>query len=124
MSAFTRGALGYRPEVLRQQFVGRGKGTGGGAVIWTRRWPSAAEFERMGRAIEKADQIVKTALALPPESQFAAEHPENALAFIDDDDEAITVGDAWIAEAEAELERRRQIVEADRINRGLVMLDE
>lgn len=114
IGAFARGALGHSPEVLRQQFVGRGKGTGGGAVIWSRRPMTAEELQRQGLAAAKALEMV--AGGIDEASEIASAFPEAVLASLDDV-EASEVGQQWIADAEAELERRRRIVEEDLLRR-------
>ena len=111
---FTKGALGaYALQALRQAFVGRGNGTNGGAVIWTRRPMSRPELERVGAAVATASAVVQQQLGM----DITPAAPEAILASIESDDEATQVGQEWIDEAREELERRQQIVAADELQR-------
>lgn len=110
---FRRGALGHQPEVLRQQFVGRGKGTNGGAIVWSRRAMKADELETIGLAAAKALEVVSERLYTEP----LLAPPEAAILAGCSDEDAAELGQAWIDEAEAELLRRRQIIEEDRERR-------
>ena len=107
--AFTVGALGrYAPTVLTQHIVAGVKGTS-----WTRRPMSRQELEHVGRALVTAYETVRERLG----QDVTPEAPEAVLASIEDDEEAARVREDWLREAEEELERRRQIVAFDELQR-------
>ncbi len=70
------------------------------------------ELRHVGRALAAAEQALVERLG----ESVSAAMPEHVLASLDDA-EAKEIGDDWVQEAEDELERRRQIVEADRQRR-------
>lgn len=104
-----RGALGeHALQALTEAYVGRPYGTNGGAVIWTRRPMNREELELVGAACARAAENITARLG----EEIVAAPPEEVLASLDDD-EAAEVSLQWIEEAQAELERRRQIAAAD-----------
>lgn len=68
----------------------------------------ANELRLVGRALAKGLETVADRLG----EEIEAVSPEDVLADLADD-EAAEIGQEWIAQAEAELQRRRGIVEAD-----------
>lgn len=65
------------------------------------------ELYRVGLALEKGLSIVTAALDGEP---IIAPPEPDVLAAVADDDEAEAMALSWLAEAELEVERRRQIV--------------
>lgn len=117
---YTRGALGHPLEALRQDFVTKGTGDSGGAVVWSRRPLNRGELEHIGRALTTALAAIADRL----DGNVPIEPPEDVFASIEDDVEAVETGDAWLAEAADEYQRRRAIVVADRERRGIHDEDE
>lgn len=119
-SIFTRGALGYPLEALRQEFVPKGTGDNNGAIIWSRRPFDRAQLEHVGRAVAQAYGAIVEQLG----HEVPAEPPESVLASIEDDVEAVAAGDEWLEDSRQEYERRRAIVMADRRQRGMISDEE
>jgi hypothetical protein len=109
---FTLGALGgNEPQVLTQFFTARGQGAG---FAWQRRPMSEDELTRMGLALARGIETVQQALG----TEVVAAPPDAVLATLDDNDAALVCTE-WLRDAEAELERRQQIVREELARRGL-----